>query len=71
MDTKLYVVISAGRSAEEARPVAASSNPAVAQATLEAILEEMEFPDQPEGSLDRGRLLELVRDEAEESGGDG
>lgn len=69
MKRRLYVVISAGRCAENARPVAASSNPAVARATLEAILEEMEFPDRPEGSLDRGRLLELVDGAEEEEAG--
>lgn len=68
---KLYVVISAGRSAEDARPIAASSNPAVARATLRAILDEMEFRD-GSGSLDRERVLELVQeDEAESEPGAG
>lgn len=64
----LYVVISAGRTADEAEPVAASSNPAVARATLRAILDEMDFVGPAEGSLDRERVLELVEGEAEDDG---
>lgn len=70
MSRKLYVIISAGRSPDEAEPVAASSNPEVARATLEAILREMEFPAEgPLGSMDRDRLSRLVLEAEEEAPG--